>query len=34
MSNMVELPIAKAITAGLREAMRKDDKVLMFGDVR
>ena len=32
MSNMVELPIAKAITAGLREAMRKDDKVLMFGE--
>lgn len=32
MSNMVELPIAKAITAGLREAMRKDDKVLLFGE--
>jgi pyruvate dehydrogenase E1 component beta subunit len=32
MSNMVELPIAKAITAGLREAMRKDDKVFMFGE--
>ena len=32
MSNIVELPIAKAITAGLREAMRKDDKVLMFGE--
>ncbi len=32
MSNMVELPIAKAITAGLREAMRKDDKVLIFGE--
>lgn len=32
MSNMVELAIAKAITAGLREAMRKDDKVLMFGE--
>lgn len=29
---MVEMPIAKAITAGLREAMRKDDKVLMFGE--
>ena len=29
---MLELPIAKAITAGLREAMRKDDKVLMFGE--
>ena len=29
---MVELPIAKAITAGLREAMRKNDKVLMFGE--
>jgi 2-oxoisovalerate dehydrogenase E1 component beta subunit len=32
MSNSVELPIAKAINAGLREAMRKDDKVLMFGE--
>ena len=32
MSNMVELAIAKAITAGLREAMRKDDKVLVFGE--
>ena len=32
MSNMVEMPIAKAITAGLREAMRKNDKVLMFGE--
>jgi len=31
-SNMVELAIAKAITAGLREAMRKDDKVLVFGE--
>jgi 2-oxoisovalerate dehydrogenase E1 component beta subunit len=31
-SNMVEMPIAKAITAGLREAMRKNDKVLMFGE--
>jgi pyruvate dehydrogenase E1 component beta subunit len=29
---MVEMPIAKAITAGLREAMRKNDKVLMFGE--
>lgn len=29
---MVELAIAKAITAGLREAMRKDDKVLVFGE--
>ena len=32
MSNMVEMPLAKAITAGLREAMRKNDKVLMFGE--
>ncbi len=32
MSNSVELPIAKAINAGLREAMRKDAKVLMFGE--
>lgn len=32
MSNSVELPIAKAINAGLREAMRKDEKVLMFGE--
>ncbi|MEY4320715.1 MAG: hypothetical protein RLZZ471_656 [Actinomycetota bacterium] len=32
MSNSVELPIAKAINAGLREAMRKDDRVLMFGE--
>jgi pyruvate dehydrogenase E1 component beta subunit len=32
MSNMVEMPIAKAITAGLREAMRKNEKVLMFGE--
>jgi 2-oxoisovalerate dehydrogenase E1 component beta subunit len=30
-SNSVELPIAKAINAGLREAMRKDEKVLVFG---
>lgn len=29
---MVEMPIAKAITAGLREAMRKNDKVLIFGE--
>jgi pyruvate dehydrogenase E1 component beta subunit len=32
MNNMVEVPIAKAINAGLREAMRKDPKVLMFGE--
>ncbi len=32
MSNSVELPIAKAINAGLREAMRKDPKVLLFGE--
>lgn len=32
MNNMVEMPIAKAINAGLREAMRKDNKVLMFGE--
>jgi len=31
-SNSVELPIAKAINAGLREAMRKDPKVLLFGE--
>jgi len=30
-SNSAELPIAKAINAGLRESMRKDDKVLVFG---
>ncbi|MEN9343178.1 MAG: hypothetical protein RIR24_765 [Actinomycetota bacterium] len=29
---MVEMPIAKAITAGLREAMRNNDKVLVFGE--
>lgn len=32
MSNMVEMPIAKAINAGLRQAMLKDPKVLMFGE--
>lgn len=32
MSNMVELAIAKAINAGLREAMRQDDRVLLFGE--
>jgi pyruvate dehydrogenase E1 component beta subunit len=32
MSNFVELAIAKAINAGLRESMRKDDKVLVFGE--
>lgn len=29
---MVEMPIAKAITAGLREAMRNNDRVLVFGE--
>jgi pyruvate dehydrogenase E1 component beta subunit len=32
MSNMVELSIAKAITAGLRKAMIENDKVLVFGE--
>ena len=31
MSNIVELSIAKAITAGLRKAMTDNDKVLVFG---
>ena len=31
MSNFVELPIARAITAGLREALKKNEKVLLFG---
>lgn len=32
MSNFVEMPIAKAINAGLRQAMLEDPKVLMFGE--
>jgi 2-oxoisovalerate dehydrogenase E1 component beta subunit len=32
MSNFVELPIARAITAGLRQAMLDDPKVLIFGE--
>ena len=31
MSNFVEMPIARAITAGLRAAMQKNEKVLLFG---
>ena len=32
MSNSVEMPIAKAINAGLQKAMAKNDKVLVFGE--
>ena len=32
MSNFVEMPIAKAINAGLRQAMARDPKVLLFGE--
>jgi pyruvate dehydrogenase E1 component beta subunit len=32
MSNFVEMPIAKAINAGLRQAMLDDPKVLLFGE--
>ena len=32
MSNSVELPIAEAINAGLRESMRKDEKVSRIGE--
>lgn len=32
MSNTVEMAIAKAINAGLRESLRNDDKVLLFGE--
>ncbi len=32
MSNFVEMPIAKAINAGLRQAMLEDPKVLVFGE--
>ena len=32
MSNFVEMPIAKAINAGLRQAMLDDPKVLVFGE--
>jgi len=31
-SNSVEMPIAKAINAGLQKAMAKNDKVLVFGE--
>lgn len=32
MSNSVEMPIAKAINAGLQKAMQKNNKVLVFGE--
>jgi 2-oxoisovalerate dehydrogenase E1 component beta subunit len=32
MTNFVEMPIAKAINAGLRKAMSEDSKVLVFGE--
>ena len=32
MGNFVEVPIAKAINAGLRKAMSEDSKVLIFGE--
>ena len=32
MSNSVEMPIAKAINAGLQKAMQKNEKVLVFGE--
>jgi 2-oxoisovalerate dehydrogenase E1 component beta subunit len=32
LSNSVEMPIAKAINAGLQRAMSKNDKVLVFGE--
>jgi pyruvate dehydrogenase E1 component beta subunit len=32
MSNSVEMPIAKAINAGLQKAMQKNKKVLVFGE--
>ena len=32
MSNSVEMPIAKAINAGIQRAMSKNDKVLVFGE--
>jgi pyruvate dehydrogenase E1 component beta subunit len=32
MANIVEMPLAKAINAGLRKAMSEDSKVLMFGE--
>ena len=32
MSNSIEMPIAKAINAGLQKAMQKNDKVLVFGE--
>jgi pyruvate dehydrogenase E1 component beta subunit len=32
MSNSVEMPIAKAINAGIQKAMQKNNKVLVFGE--
>ena len=32
MSNSVEMPIAKAINAGIQKAMQKNEKVLVFGE--
>ncbi|CAB4638819.1 unannotated protein [freshwater metagenome] len=32
MSNSVEMPIAKAINAGIQKAMQQNDKVLVFGE--
>ncbi len=32
MSNSVEMPIAKAINAGIQKAMSRNDKVLVFGE--
>ena len=32
MSNFVDLPIAKAINAGIKKAMQENPKVLMFGE--
>ena len=32
MSNYKEMPIAKALNAGLSQAMSANDKVLMFGE--
>ena len=32
MSNYQEMAIAKALNAGLRKAMQRDEKVLVFGE--
>ena len=32
MSNSVEMPIAKAINAGIQKAMQNNNKVLVFGE--